>query len=32
MDLHELQWIREPAACEIGDGEIRVTTAPHTDL
>ena len=32
MDLHELQWTREPAACEIRDGEIRVTTAPHTDL
>ena len=27
-----LQWTREPAAFEIKDGTISVTTAPHTDL
>ena len=32
MDLQQLQWTREPAAYEIGDGFIRITTAPHTDL
>ena len=32
MNLSKLQWTREPAAYEIGDREIRVTTAPHTDL
>ena len=32
MDLDQLQWTREPAACEIKDGTISITTAPHTDL
>ncbi len=32
MDLHSFQWTREPKACEIQDGIIRVTTLPHTDL
>ena len=32
IDLGQLQWIREPAACEIKDGLISITTAPHTDL
>jgi len=26
------KWTREPAACDIKDGKISVTTAPHTDL
>ena len=32
IDLSRLQWTREPAACEIKDGIISITTAPHTDL
>ena len=32
IDLSQLQWTREPAACEIKDGTIAITTAPHTDL
>jgi len=32
IDLNQLQWTREPAACEIKDGVISITTAPHTDL
>ncbi len=27
-----LQWTREPAACEITGGTIKITTRPHTDL
>ena len=32
IDLGQLQWTREPAAFEIKDGTISITTAPHTDL
>ena len=32
MDLNQFTWTREPAAYEITDGGISVTTAPHTDL
>ena len=32
INLEQLQWTREPAACEIKDGVISITTAPHTDL
>ncbi|MBQ9889725.1 MAG: DUF1349 domain-containing protein [Bacteroidales bacterium] len=32
VDLNQLQWTREPAAYEIEDGAISITTAPHTDL
>ena len=32
IDLNQLQWTREPAACEIKNGTISITTAPHTDL
>ena len=32
FDLDQLHWTREPAACEIKDGIISITTAPHTDL
>ena len=32
INLEQLQWTREPAACEIKDGVIAITTAPHTDL
>ena len=32
IDLGSLQWTREPAACEIKDDTIRITTAPKTDL
>ena len=32
IDLDQLQWTREPAACEMKDGVISITTAPHTDL
>ena len=32
INLDQLQWTREPSACEIKDGVISVTTAPHTDL
>jgi len=31
-DLNQFQWTREPAACEITDSTIAITTAPHTDL
>ena len=32
MDLNSFTWTREPKACEIQNGIIRVTTLPHTDL
>jgi len=32
IDLSSLQWTREPAACEIKNDTIRITTAPKTDL
>ena len=32
IDLNQLQWTREPAACEIKGDTISITTAPHTDL
>ena len=32
IDLNLLRWTREPAACEIKDDSIFITTAPHTDL
>ena len=32
IDLDQMQWTREPAACEIKDGVISIATAPHTDL
>ena len=32
MDLKNWTWTREPAKCEIRDGVLIVTTAPHTDL
>ena len=32
INLDSLQWTREPAACEIKDDTIRITTAPKTDL
>ena len=32
MDLNAFRWTREPKACGIGDGTIRVTTMPRTDL
>ena len=32
IDLNRLQWTREPSACEIKEGTISITTAPHTDL
>ena len=32
IDLNRLQWTREPAAWEVKDGVISITTAPHTDL
>ena len=32
INVAQLQWTREPAACEIKDGTISITTAPHTDL
>lgn len=32
INLGQLQWTREPAGCEIKDGVISITTAPHTDL
>ena len=32
MNLHELQWTREPAAFTIGGDSVSITTAPHTDL
>ena len=32
IDLNQLQWTRKPAACEIKNGTISITTAPHTDL
>ena len=32
MDLNQFKWTREPASFEIAGDEIRITTAPHTDL
>ncbi len=32
INFDDLQWTREPAACEMKDDTIRITTAPHTDL
>lgn len=32
INLDQLQWTREPAAFEIKDGTVSITTAPHTDL
>ena len=32
MDLKNWTWTREPAKCEMRDGVLIVTTAPHTDL
>ena len=32
MDLKNWTWTREPAKCEMRDGALIVTTAPHTDL
>ena len=32
MDLNQFKWTRKPAAYEIIDSGISVTTAPHTDL
>jgi len=32
MDLNQFTWTREPASFEIAGDEIRITTAPHTDL
>ena len=32
INLNQLRWTREPAACEIKDSVISITTAPHTDL
>ena len=32
IQLDQLQWTREPAACEIKGDTIAITTAPHTDL
>ncbi len=32
MDLNKFQWLRQPGGYEIGNGEISITTAPHTDL
>ena len=32
MDLNLFHWTREPKACAVQNGTIRVTTLPHTDL
>jgi len=32
IDLSLMEWIREPAACEVKGNTIAITTAPHTDL
>ena len=32
MDLKQFKWTREPASFEIAGDEIRITTAPYTDL
>ncbi len=32
INLDQLQWTREPSACEIKDGVISITTAPHLSL
>ena len=32
IDLDQLRWTREPAACAIKGDTISITTAPHTDL
>ena len=32
IDLNNLQWTREPAAYEVRNDTLVITTAPHTDL
>ena len=32
IDPNRLQWTREPQSCEVNNGIISITTAPHTDL
>ncbi len=32
MDLNQFHWLREPKACSIHGGTVKVTTGPHTDL
>lgn len=32
LDVHKLQWTREPLSCQISPEEITITTSPHTDL
>ncbi len=32
MDLRQFYWLRQPQACQVADGAVSITTAPHTDL
>ncbi len=32
MNFADFQWLRQPKAYAIRDGQIEITTAPHTDL
>ena len=32
MNLQQFQWTRQPKEYEIGEGQITITTEPHTDL
>ena len=32
LNVNDMVWTRSPLKCEIVDGAIEVTTAPHTDL
>ena len=31
-NLSEFKWTRKPAECSVGEGEVTITTEPHTDL
>ena len=32
MDMNNFQWTRQPKSYRMEDGEVRITTLPHTDL
>ena len=32
MDMNKFQWTRQPKSYTVEDGEVRITTLPHTDL
>ena len=32
MDMSKFQWTREPESYKVSDGQVSITTKPHTDL